>query len=219
MGSIESASSVVANQRPFISLLAPDGSVEDPRYFRNTPDHLALYGKFSSGAVLSMAMRGGTPFPGTSALDWKIYGSKGEIRVTSQQMLLNLGSPVVDLSVYDFESGRVEKIDLGKDEWQHLPLVARNVARLYEAIANGDTSVVCDFEEAAQRHRFIQEFVENGEWRYSRSKSRYDLELKSSSLTSMANPGHAELKLVLFGIVDVKGDILRGGVSSEALWR
>jgi hypothetical protein len=65
-------------------------------------------------------------------------------------MLLNLGSPVVDLSVYDFESGMVEKIDLGKDKWEHLPLVARNIARLYEAIAEGNTSVVCDFEEAVK---------------------------------------------------------------------
>ena len=70
-------------------------------------------------------------------------------------MLLNLGSPVVDPSVYDFESGMVEKIDLRKNEWEHLPLVARNVARLYEAIAEGDTNVVCDFEEAVKRHRFI----------------------------------------------------------------
>jgi hypothetical protein len=44
----------------------------------------------------------------------------------------------------------VEKIDLGKDEWEHLPLVTRNIARLYEAIAEGNTSVVCDFEEAVK---------------------------------------------------------------------
>ena len=83
--------------------------------------------------------------------------------MNSQQIPLNLGSPVVILSVYGFESGMVENIDLGKDEWEHLPLATRNVARLYKAIAEGDTSVVCDFEEANKRHRFIQEFAENGE--------------------------------------------------------
>ena len=83
--------------------------------------------------------------------------------MTSQQMLINLGSPVVDLSIYDFESGKVEKVDMGNDEWGHLPLVARNVARLYEAIADGDRSVVCDFEGAVKRHRFIQEFIESNE--------------------------------------------------------
>jgi hypothetical protein len=65
-------------------------------------------------------------------------------------MLLNLGFPVVDLSAYVFEGRMVEKIDLGKDEGEHLPLVTRNIARLYEAIAEGNTSVVCDFEEAVK---------------------------------------------------------------------
>jgi predicted dehydrogenase len=110
-----------------------------------------------------MMLRGGTPFPGTAALDWRIYGSKGEIRMTSQQMLINLGSPAVDLSIYDFESGKVEKVDLGNDEWSHWPLVARNVARLYEAIADGDRSVVCDFDGATRRHQFIEEFIEVSE--------------------------------------------------------
>lgn len=55
------------------------------------------------------------------------------------------------------------RIGFGEDELGHLPLVARNVARLYEAIANGDGGVVCDFEEAAKRHRFIQDFVESNE--------------------------------------------------------
>ena len=57
-----------------------------------------------------MAIRGGTPFPAKPALDWRVYGEQGEIRVTSQQMLFNLGSPVVKLSMYDFESGHMEVI-------------------------------------------------------------------------------------------------------------
>lgn len=106
-------------------------------------------------------MRGGTP----SLKRRRLIGEcieKGEIRVTSQQMLLNLGSPVVKFSVYNFESGQMEVIGLGKDRWEHLPLVARIVARLYEAIADDDTSVACDFEETVKRYRFIQEF-ESGE--------------------------------------------------------
>jgi predicted dehydrogenase len=35
--------------------------------------------------------------------------------------------------------------------------INRNLARVYEAIAAGDKSLLCDFEDAVKRHHFIEE--------------------------------------------------------------
>ena len=115
-----------------------------------------------------MALRSGKPFKGTPGLDWRIHGNKGEIRVTASGPFLNTGYPDLKVEIHDFETDEVTQVQLPKDQWDaggenELPGPTRNVARLYEAIERGDWESLCSFEDAVERHRFIDELYKQNE--------------------------------------------------------
>lgn len=51
----------------------------------------------------------------------------------------------------------MEDIALKEGTFAQMGPINRNIARVYEAIAAGDYSVLCDFEDAVSRQEFIQE--------------------------------------------------------------
>lgn len=155
LGQFKTVNSLIANQRPLIQLLNKDGSVAVKDFQKTADDHIFLHGIVEDRTVVSFSLRGGKPFKGTPGLEWRIYGEKGEIRLTAAGPFLQVGYPELAISIHDFASNEVEGADLGKDEFESIPLPARNVARVYEAIAAGDMSLLCDFEDAVERHRFI----------------------------------------------------------------
>ena len=141
-------------QRPEAQIL--DGeSVET--HSRRNPDHIQLQGTFQSGALLSYHLRGGLPFPGAPGLAWRIYGDKGEIRVTAPGPMLNLDYPETKIEVHDHATNKVEEIAMDKNEYSELPRVAQNIAVIYETIAKGDNDKIT-FRSAAKRHRFLDLF-------------------------------------------------------------
>ncbi len=57
------------------------------------------------------------------------------------------------IEVDDFEKETVERVDW---EWEEeLPVMARNVRRLYEAFSKGEEYP--DFSEAVKRHQFLED--------------------------------------------------------------
>lgn len=105
-------------------------------------------------------------------LDWRIFGSKGEIRVTGYNMWsLNAGSGDIVLETYKADDGEVINVDIDADEFEHLPVPARNIARLYEAFAasvdNGQDNKEWypDFEYTLKKHELIEDmYQKNGFW-------------------------------------------------------
>jgi predicted dehydrogenase len=96
------------------------------------------------------------PFKDALGLEWNILGEKGEIRIKGPNAQIQIfGSTSIE--VHDFESDKVVKIELRKGGFGELAPVIRNVARIYDAIAVGDKSVLCDFEGAFKRHELIEE--------------------------------------------------------------
>lgn len=92
---------------------------------------------------------------------WRIYGDKGEIDVSASGMLLNSGYDDSKVSLHDHETGKVEEIPVEKDEWDELPLYARNIGRLYEAFRLGDKTKLPTVEEAYQRHVLIDKMLKH----------------------------------------------------------
>ena len=139
------------------------GSVERTSY-----DQILLQGHLENGALFSFHMRGGMPFPGTPALDWRIYGEKGEIRVTTPSANLHFGGPGHTIQCHDHESGTVEDVALPQDEFdeRELPWPARAPARIYEAFAASKDKqaesipAYATWEDAVQRHRLVEEMYE-----------------------------------------------------------
>lgn len=114
-----------------------------------------IQGTLESGAVMSVHIRGGPVFKDTPGLEWNIYGEKGEIRIKGPSTNIQTFS-TSSIEIYDFETDKVEKIEFKKGTFDEMAPVPRNVARLYEAIAAGDKSILCDFEGAVKRHNFIE---------------------------------------------------------------
>jgi hypothetical protein len=70
-------------------------------------------------------------------LDWRIFGPKGDIRVTGyKQWSLNAEPEDIVLKICRADDGEVVKFDVEEDEFEHLPVAARNIAKLYEAFAS-----------------------------------------------------------------------------------
>ncbi|KAL2842112.1 hypothetical protein BJX68DRAFT_270830 [Aspergillus pseudodeflectus] len=156
LGELTSFQSLLANQRPVINLVGDDGSIVEWGARKTTPDHIMIHGKLESGAVLSVSMRGGTPFKGSPGLEWSIYGEKGEVRVTGPNGFIEIFG-ITKIELHDFTTDTVEEIELRKGTFAEMEPINRNLARVYEAIATGDNSVLCSFEEAVKRHEFIEE--------------------------------------------------------------
>jgi hypothetical protein len=98
------------------------------------------------------------------SLDWRIFGSKGEIRVTGYtKWSLNVPDEDFMLEICKVDDGEVRTVDVGRDEFEHLPVPARNIARLYEAFAScrneveGERVWYPDFEYALKKHEVIEE--------------------------------------------------------------
>lgn len=155
MGTFETVSGILANRRPVIQLLNKDGSIAVKDYPKTTDDTVLVHGIANNDAPVSINLRGGKAFKDTPGQDWRIYGEKGEIRLTASGPFLQIGYPNIKIAVHDFVSNEVEEIEIGKDLFDNFALPVRNVARVYEAIANGDSSLLCSFEDAVERHRLI----------------------------------------------------------------
>jgi len=113
---------------------------------------------------LSFSLNGaGKSFKGVPALEWRIYGEKGEIRVTAASAFLSACDDEMKIELYDFATDAVESVDIPKDEVDASSFhwATRNVARVYRALAKGEVN--CSFEDAVERHEFLTElFKENG---------------------------------------------------------
>ena len=132
---------------------------------RTSHDQILLQGHLENGAVFSFHMRGGMAFPDTPGLEWRIYGEKGEIRVTAPSMNLHYGGPGHSVQVHDHDTGKVEDIPFPQDVYdeKEFPWPARGPARVYDAFAasqstqSSGNSGFATWEDAVKRHRLVEE--------------------------------------------------------------
>jgi predicted dehydrogenase len=156
---------LVANRRKTQTLVDKDGKVLNSNFPKSSDDTIFLHGYLSTGIPISYTLRGGIPFKDTPGLDWRIYGSKGEIRVTASGPFLQVGYPDVKIQVHDVEKGIVEDVGIEVDDVDTLlkgyGLPSKNTGRVYRELAEGRNN--CNFEDAVERHGFIEEiYKENG---------------------------------------------------------
>ena len=165
LGRIESFNSVLKNQRPSVALVDWKFNVVDPSFPNSVHDHIFVQGELVEGIPFTFQMRGGPAFKNTPGLDWRVYGSKGEIRITSMPGHIWMGCGT-QVQVYRFDTEKVEDIDLSKvfdetDPGSGFEAPADNVARLYDAFAKGESDKYLDFEKSLQWARFIDDLYEN----------------------------------------------------------
>ncbi|RDW60244.1 oxidoreductase-1 [Coleophoma crateriformis] len=158
---LDSVRSLLAIRQPFLKLVDDSGKVVNDKVPKDTHDTMGLSAFTKSGIPVTLTMRSGTPYKGTSALDWRIYGTKGEIRITASGPFIQIGYPDQKIEVHDFAKDEVKEIEV-KDEWEDLAMPARNVTRVYEGLLGkeGNVDLLCSFEDAVERHRLCEKMYE-----------------------------------------------------------
>ena len=131
----------------------------------DVPDRFQIEGILPShaDAPISISYRHLPPFKGTPGLIWAIQGSKGEIRVEADAVSITIWDQNTEVLVEDYETGEVESVSWvdGMAE-RGFQGAARNVGGLYEAFAGAEKSAWPSFEDALERHRFLEEVW--GDW-------------------------------------------------------
>ena len=167
LGPIKPTASNLSLLRPNIKVLSSSGEVLRTIQ-SNVPDLININGTLSShnNAPFSFSFHRGPQFKGTSALVWSVHGEKGEIRVEADTTGIHAfdENQNVKILVQNFESGEVEKVtweDVMADRGLKGP--AKNIGSLYEAFAEGGKAEWPTFEDALERHKFLEDVLGNWE--------------------------------------------------------
>ncbi|KAG9239131.1 putative dehydrogenase [Amylocarpus encephaloides] len=158
LGEFKCSDSLLSNRHPTKNIIDPakDNQIVYKDVPNNVPDQIMMQGIVSPLNVpVSIHYRVGQPFPGTPQLDWRVQGDLGELRITMSTFFLMLGSPDEKLEYYNKQTGEIEILEPEKDEWDELPIPARNIARLYEAFRKDEWHP--DFDWAVKRHEMLDE--------------------------------------------------------------
>ncbi|KAF7970545.1 hypothetical protein HWV62_23713 [Athelia sp. TMB] len=176
LGEVASHRSLLVNQYPEVSIIDPKTREVLEKRPNDVPNQVVFDAILKSGAVLTFKLHSAASIPPGGkdqgkppAVDWRIFGSKGEIRITaSDTWSLNTESGNAKIEVWK-DDGAVVVVDIRVDEFEDLPAPARNIGRLYEAFAAGldgegkKKKWYPDFEHALKTHELIEEmYKENG---------------------------------------------------------
>lgn len=168
LGVPKEISAMLHTQWPLVRYLNPNGSFER-MIKRETPDHVLLQVTLEAlHTPVSISVRGGKPFKSAPALTWRIFGTEGEIHLTSPALIsLEFGNK---LELYNYQKDAVEPIDLKfSSNLDSLPPTAKNIGALYESFAAGEDAV--GFDDAVLLHRLIAEIERSNEDRSRRHEA------------------------------------------------
>ena len=163
LGEVTNIQSRTQIQRPTVQLTDGDKVVKEVT--TNVPDLVNVTGSLTAhkDATISVRYRRGQQFKGDAALTWTVNGEKGEAKLTAWDgASLNAGGyggKGVTVEVHDFATDTIKNYEWKWEDWQEeLPIVARNIARTYDAFALGEG--VPTFEEALRRHEQIEAILQ-----------------------------------------------------------
>lgn len=158
-------------------LLKLDGSF-DRMLTRETPDHIMMYGTAGlNDAPVSVYVRAGHGFKGSPNLTWRVFGTKGEIRLTAMGHVgINMGGEKLEL--YDHEKDAVEEVDVVfEKEIQDLPPMSRQTVTMYKLFAEKGTfdQGLVNFEDAMQMQKVVAAMEKSSETEECRSSRQVRL--------------------------------------------
>ena len=142
----------------------------------DVPDQVILNAVTSSGAILNYKLHGTAVFdrdskprdagqkPKIPAIEWRIFGSQGQIRINSYDGMcntwsLNYGPDLLEVEVYDARTDTLTQLPTVEDDFAHLPAPARNVGgvlkRPPQQKAGQAGSWYPDFDYGVEKHELI----------------------------------------------------------------
>ncbi|KAH8807572.1 putative oxidoreductase [Xylogone sp. PMI_703] len=179
LGEVSSHKSLLVNQFPEVDIVDPiTREVIEKGRKNDVPTQIIFDAILESNVVLTYKLNNSPTIPpggkagksGFPALDWRIFGTKGELRITTYETWsLNTGDATIKFEGFQVGDDGIKEIDIGQHEFEDLPLAARNIASLYEAFAEGvdekeeKKKWYPDFGHALKRHGLLDQlYKENG---------------------------------------------------------
>ncbi|KFA63817.1 hypothetical protein S40285_07777 [Stachybotrys chlorohalonatus IBT 40285] len=161
--SVQSTFKVSSKTTP---LFDAKGQIADPSYKITAPDTMLLQGVLNSGAAVSFFLRASSASADGNSFHWIISGTKGEIIFTAGQGFIQT-SPLNGKIVMRKKGEEAEEVDFTRQEGDHVAKsesTPRNILRVYEAYAGGDTDGYENIEQALQTQRLVEEVKKNAIW-------------------------------------------------------
>jgi predicted dehydrogenase len=127
---------------------------------------MLLQGVLNSGAAVSFFLRASSASADGNSFHWIISGTKGEIIFTAGQGFIQT-SPLNGKIVMRKKGEEAEEVDFTRQEGDHVAKsesTPRNILRVYEAYAGGDTDGYENIEQALQTQRLVEEVKKNAIW-------------------------------------------------------
>lgn len=182
LGQVSSHQSLLVNQYPEVDIVdSVTREVVEKAHPNTVPNQVVFDAVLESGVVLTYKLQNvATSPPGVPAepttkdktypplLDWRIFGSNGEIHIQRFKTWSVHHGAVIDVweaKIWREQDGEWVEIKPDPDEFEHLPIPARNIARLYEAFAAGldeqkeKRRWYPDFEHALRTHLLLDDML------------------------------------------------------------
>lgn len=143
------------------------GNVVDPAYPTTIPDTMLIQGVLESGALASFSLRSTRSTADAVGYRWLISGTDGELEFTVKEGTLyqsDLSSGTFRLRKWGQEKPEVIPVEVNDSEHiAAVPEEAKNVGRLYEAFARGDTQYL-SLDASVKVHKLIERVTNDSEW-------------------------------------------------------
>lgn len=169
LGDFDTVKASFATQYPTVKLVnASTGEVVDPSFPRKAPDHMFVHGVLNNGALASVNYRRSPHLLGKPT-QWVISGTEGEIELTIEAPMLQMGSHKrvirIKTAKDGYESGEIawEKEAKTPAHVEDVAFPGQNTAFLFEDFAQGKAP---DFESALRLHKLLDRIVKDANPKY-----------------------------------------------------
>ena len=154
LGDVETVSAELSTSWPIVDVYNEENHVVE----RNIPKHAAaqafITGRLVSSIPYSLIFRGGDPMDQKDGLRWTIIAEKGELQLSGDTVMLNIGSDDLKLRWKEYATGKIKDIPITarKEDLSH---PARNVGMALDSFAERDGRGAT-FDDAMEMHHFVE---------------------------------------------------------------
>lgn len=164
LGKPKSFQTLLHKGMPPRNIVDDDGNIVVADYDGTAHDQVAFHGLLQGGTMITMQYRqGGTMDQG---LRWYIYGTKGEIEITSSRPYFAFMPESVQIRVHEWATDTITDVSVARPA--HFPPELEGASvdlyGLYEAFRNGEVERFASFEDAVEMHAFLDEIRLKGRY-------------------------------------------------------
>lgn len=154
LGDVETVSAELSTSWPIVNVYDEANNVVEHNIPKHAADQAFITGRLGSSVPYSLIFRGGDPFDPEDGLRWTIVAEKGELQLSGDTVMLNIGSDKLKLRWKDCNTGNIEDVSIVA-RCHNLTHPARNVGMALDSFAEQDGKGAT-FNDAMKMHHFVE---------------------------------------------------------------